>query len=200
VLAVRLPTPSELRSGLAYTFLNFATPIAFYLTFHWFGAKSAIGFGVGVTFVQLLVHWVYRLKFSPFFLLASGFLLAFGILDLFLQTPRFFRLEPFVQNFVIASAFLITVFMRIPLITHFAGALPKKFRPNLSSPAAIRYLRKLTLIWAVYLYSKAALFLYLAFQVNLGDLILLRSVLGGGTLLLMIGGELAYRHWFRPIP
>jgi uncharacterized membrane protein len=72
------------------------------------------------------------------------------------------------------------------------NGLPAAFRPKIG-PEMGGYLRKLTLIWGFYLILKGLIFLYLAYHVNLGHLILLRSLIGGGSLALMIGGEIIYR-------
>jgi intracellular septation protein A len=193
---VKLPTLYELRRGTEYILINFATPIVFYFAFREWGAKAAIGFAIGVTCIQIFFHWFYSIRFSPFFLVASGFTVCFGSIDLVLDNPRFFRLEPFAQNFLIASAFLFTYFAKIPVIHYFVKALPPKFAPQITTSTAT-YLRKLTLVWVIYLYLKSLLFLYLAFEVDLGSLIVLRSLIGGGTLALMFVGELIYRKCFR---
>jgi intracellular septation protein A len=176
--------------------LNLATPLAFYAAFQFFGAKPAISLALAVTCLQLLVYWIYRIPLSPVFIVATGFTVLFGGIDLFLQSPRFFRLEPFAQNFLIATVLLSSVRLRIPVAAWFISGLPKKIRPDVS-PAGQDYLRKLTFVWSIYLYLKAAVFLYLAFEVDLGALILLRSIIGGGSMVVLVGGELIYRKWFR---
>ncbi len=185
----------KVRKGISYVLINFAAPIVFYLAFHRLGPKPAIALAIGATGIQLGVHWVYRLSISPFFMVASGFTVSFGLIDLFIQSPRFFRLEPFAQNFLIATVLLFTYFARIPILAYFIRALPEALRPRVFNSTS-RYLRKLTLIWAIYLYLKSILFLYLAFRVDLGALIVLRSVIGGGTLVLMFVGEMLYRKCF----
>ena len=177
---------------------NFATPIAFYLTYNWLGAKPAIGLAIATTLVQLGAHRVLGEKVSPFFLTASGFTVLFGMIDLFLASPRYFRLEPAVQNYLMGAVFLFTWFTRAPLALWFAKALPEPLRPALDSSEQ-GYLRKVTLIWALYFLVKASFFLWLAFQVDLGRLIVLRSLIGGLSLGLMFGGEILYRKkWRRP--
>lgn len=181
--------------GLSYTLLNFATPIVFYFAFRYLGAKAAIGYAILATFLQFLAHRLGGKSLSPFFLLSSGFVIFFGSIDLILRTPTVFRLEPFVQNFVVATSILITTMADIPLFEYFVDALPHWLRPVLDPEMAV-YLRRVTWVWIGYLYVKSAVFLYLAFHVDLGTLILLRSVLGGGSLLLLILGEFAYRSYF----
>ena len=78
---MKLPTFLELKRGGAYVLLNFATPLVFYSVFHVFGAKPAIGFSVAVTLIQFAIHRFYQIKISPFFILASGFIVCFGVID-----------------------------------------------------------------------------------------------------------------------
>ncbi len=177
--------------GAAYVLTNFASPIVFYLTFHKLGAKAAIGLTISVTVLQLLFHGFRKQKPTIFFIITTLFIVIFGGVDLFLSTPRFFSLEPFVQNFLIASFFLSTYLAHMPIYSRIAADLPARLRPKQVLPE--KYYRKVTLAWIVYLYTKSGLFLFLAFAVNLGELILLRSIIGGGTLLAMLLGELRYR-------
>lgn len=162
--------------------------------FRAYGAKPAIGLAIAVTCLQLLLHAVFRLAISPFFLVASGFTVLLGSIDLLVASPRFFRLEPFAQNFVMGTVFLVTLFTRLPLVAWFAAALPEKVRPNLDEHGH-HYLRKVTLVWVVYFYIKSLIFLYLAYQVDLGNLILLRSLIGGVSLVLMFVGEIIFRKF-----
>ena len=183
--------------GVEYVLVNFATPICFYLAFRYWGAKPAIGLAVGTTTAQWIYHKAFRLKVTPFFLIGSGFTVGFGTIDLLIQSPTVFRFEPFAQNFIIATVLMLTVFRKVPTLYYFAEALPEKVRPDLVGEGSIAYLRKLTWIWIIYLYFKAFAFLYFAFNVELGNLILLRSLVGGGSLILLFLGELIYRKWIR---
>ena len=181
-----------MKSSFGYFLINFASPIVFYLTFHLAGQKPAIALSIGTTCIQLGVHLFYRLKLSPLFILTSGFTLGFGLIDLLIQNPRYFRLEPFAHNFLLGCLLLVTYFLKIPLITYFVEGLPKRLRPDLALISE-GYLKKVTLVWSIYLLSKSALFLYIGLNTNLANLIVLRSLVGGGSLVLMFYGEYFYR-------
>lgn len=189
----------ELFRGIQFAFLNFATPVIFYVAFEKGGAKLAIGFAILTTLIQVIAHRISRARFSPFFVLSSGFTVGFGLLDLFLASPRFFRLEPFFHNLVLASILWGSLGTRYCLMQKLVFALPARVRPE-RSEGFDSYLRKVTWVWIIYLYSKAFFFLYLAYQVDLGKLIILRSVVGGGSLWALILGEMAYRKFFRKRP
>ncbi|MCM2276682.1 MAG: septation protein IspZ [Oligoflexia bacterium] len=186
------------RNWAGWIVLNFSAPIGFFWTFRTFGPRPAILLAIVLTFAQALYHRIRGLRFSPFFLVASGFTIVFGSIDLLLVAhPRFFRFGPFAQNFLLGIAFLGTLLSRAPAIAWFAAALPRELRSDLDR-VGNRYLHRVTLVWGLYFLLKAFLFLYLAFRVDLGVLILLRSVIGGGSLVLMFVGELAYRKWLLP--
>jgi uncharacterized membrane protein len=175
---------------------NFATPIAFFVVFESAGPRPAIAVAVAIALGQLALHLVLRHRISPFFLTASAFTVLFGSMDFLVAEPQFFKLEPFAENVAIGILFAVTVALGKPIALWFAQALPAFIRPELG-PDAEEYLRKVTLGWIAYFILKALLFLWLAYQVDLGQLILLRSAIGGATLVLMLGGEVFYRKRIR---
>lgn len=186
----------KLRSAVSFFLLNLATPVVFFWTFRLAGAKPAIAFAIGVSALQTAFHLWLKARMSPFFMVASGFTVGFGLLDLVVTAPQFFRLQPFAQNLLVGLVFLFSALTRYPIVTWFAAALPPFVRPEMDEETS-NYLRNVTWAWATYLLVKALIFLYLAFRVDLGSLILLRSVIGGGSLALMIVGEIIFRKYFR---
>jgi intracellular septation protein A len=181
---------------LEFALRNFATPVIFYITFHVYGAKPAIAFAIATSVLQFLYHRMKRIAISPFLWVGSGFTVLFGSMDMVIASPRFYRLEPGVHNLVIGLAFLTSLILKKPLLGWFMNSLPGFLRPHPDELDA-RYMNVVTWIWTVYLLAKSALYFWLAFQVDLGDLIALRSIIGGGTLGLLFLGEIAYRKWIR---
>lgn len=173
---------------------NFLVPIVFFLLFQAVGAKPAIAAAVLITLLQVIQGRRKGEIISPFFAVASFFTVGFGSIDLFLASPRFFRLEPFFQNALMGVLFGGSLIARRPLIGWFAESLPARYKPDFGSEGA-HYLKGVTWVWMSYFFAKALLFLWLAFQVDLGRLVILRSLIGGSTLLLMVVGEIAVRRW-----
>ena len=184
----------RIRSALSFALKNFATPIVFYVMFEEIGIKAAIAFAVGVAMLQTLAHLIFRWRFSLFFILATTFTVLFGGMDLLITTPRFFRLEPFAQNFCVGVVFLVTLATRHSMVYRLAMSIPHEFRPDLIQEGE-SYLTRLTLVWAAYFFIKAFAFLYLAFRVNLGQLYVLRVLLGSGSALILFFGEILYRRF-----
>ena len=181
-----------MKTWLLFALKNFSTPVAFYVTFRWAGAKPAIALAILTTIIQIIAHRLSREKLSPFFIVASGFTVLFGSIDLLIDMPMYFRLEPAVTSLVLGILFGYTVVRGRPLIALFADALPASVRPD-QSQISLGYMRKITLIWTFYFFVKAVFFVYIAFRINLGELILLRTFVGGGSGLLLILGEMFYR-------
>lgn len=199
-----------LLQAIEFFLKNFIVPVAFILTFKAAGAKAAIAVAVVATVLQILVSRWKRIKLSPFFIVSSAFALVSGGLDLVLSTPQYYRLEPFVQNMLIGSVLLGTVMAKLPVVEWFAAGLPERIRPQVGEVSSSRltknpsvdllppsYVRKLTLIWVIYFFTKGTAYLWLAFQVDLGNLVLLRSTLGPLSFGLLLGGEMAFRRWRR---
>lgn len=185
------------RAWVSFVFQNFLVPVAFFVVFRAQGAKSAIALAVAITLIQVLIQKLRRIPLSPFFLVASLFTIVFGMVDLLLTSPRFFRLQPFLQNFLIGLVFLVTLFRGKPLVEWFAASLPESVKPK-EGELDRGYLRNTTWAWTIYFFAKAFLFLWLAYTVDLGELVLLRSLIGGLSLVAMFGAEVFYRKVVRP--
>jgi uncharacterized membrane protein len=181
------------RTAIAFLLRDFAVPLSFFLIFQLKGPKPAIATAVVIAAIQLGALLVLKRKISPFFLTASLFTILFGGMDFFVHEPHFFKLEPFAENAAIGLIFAATLAAGKPIVLWFAQALPEKFRPEITSASAA-YLKKVTIAWILYFFAKGLFFLYLAFQVDLGQLVVWRSVIGGSTLLMMVGGEILYRR------
>ena len=171
---------------------NLAAPLSFFVLFRLTGPKWAIAAAALISGVQLVRDLHAGSGLKPLLLVASGFTIGFGALDLVLTSPRFFRYEPALQNAFLGLAFLVSLGMERPLIERFAQSLPERFRPE-PGPVSRRYLRRLTSVWAVYFAVKATFFLHLAHTVTLDRLVVLRSIVGGLSLVAMIGGEILFR-------
>jgi len=187
---------THLRTAATFVVKGFLPPIAFYAVFSKYGGHPAIAVAVAITVVQLAVHLVLQHVISPFFLTTALFTILFGGFDLIAQEPRYYRLAPFAENFILGVTFYVTCALKRPIAGWFVKALPPQLRPGEShSPELDGYLARVTYVWSAYFLAKSFLFLYLGLTVDLGKLIILRSVIGGPTIVLMFVGELLYRKW-----
>jgi len=182
---------------LRFILKNFAAPIGFFVVFQFYGAKPAIGVALLLTFFVAAFHRLRNDPMSPFFKMGSALTLFFGSLDFLVATPRFFRLEPAASNFLLGLIFIGSLIFKVSIAEWFAAGLPEKFRPTLDSRSG-SYLRKVTLVWAIYFFIKAFIFLYIALRVDLGRLVILRTLIGGMSGAILIGGEVWYRKRVLP--
>ncbi len=184
-------------SWVSFLLSSLLVPVTFYVLFRTLGSKPAIGFAVATSIGQGVITRLRKQRLSPFFLLASGSTILFGSIDLLITTPKFYRLEPGVQNLLLSLLFGVALVAHVPIAEKFAAALPGLVRPELS-PQTQGYLRKVAWAWVVYFFLKGWLYVYLAFQVDLGNLVILRTVIGGPSLALMFGGEILIRKFWKP--
>lgn len=182
-----------MKTWFAFILKNFAVPIIFFIVFNGWGPKLAIALAICVTVLQLFGHQIFQVKSSPFFIVSSFFTVSLGSIDLVITSPQFFRLEPFIHNFLIGTLLLFTLFARLPVVEWFINALPDIVRPR-SGELSACYLQRVMLIWIVYFYLKSVFYLYLASHVNLGELIILRTLIGSGSMVALFAGELIYRR------
>ena len=186
-------------SWVSFLLSSLLVPVTFYLLFRLLGPKPAIAFAVATSLGQGLITRLRGRPLSPFFLLASFFTVFFGGIDLVIPIPQFYRLEPGVQNLLLSVLFGVALIAHVPIAEKFAAALPMTVRPELS-PATQGYLRKVAWAWVVYFFLKGWLYVYLAFQVDLGNLVILRTIIGGPSLAIMFGGEVLIRKFRKKAP
>lgn len=172
---------------------NFLVPILFFLSFRWWGAKPAIVIAVAAALFNVVFLRLRKERLPSFFVIASVFTVLFGGIDLLSVDPRYFKIMPFAENALLGTVFLTAALARLPLLQWFAKDLPARLKP---APGEIseRYIRNLTFIWSAYFCAKAFVYLYFAFCVDLGELIVLRSLIGNVSIALILGGEIIYRR------
>src|SRR5690349_6480564 len=113
---------SFVTTWLEFALKNFIVPVVFFVTYRFYGAKPAIALAIVATLIQVALVLAKGRTLSPFFVVASGFTVLFGGIDLVITRPWFFRFEPFIQNLIVGTVFLISVIWKLPLAEWFAAA------------------------------------------------------------------------------
>jgi intracellular septation protein A len=163
--------------ALRYSFENFLVPIFFFVAFRLGGAKPAIMIALAVTVGQILFFKIRRMPLSPIFISLSALTLVSGLADLAMTEPRYFKYSPAAQNFFIAMLLSGAIAIKFPVAEWFARGLPKRLQPNLAElPKS--YPRNVTVLFIFYFLIKGGVYLYLSYKVDLGELVLLRTVVG----------------------
>jgi intracellular septation protein A len=172
---------------LRYVVMEFGALIVFWIGLYSFGIKPAIAATVVFVMLDGLYRWRQRIAVTRVYLLSSTLAIVFGAIDLYAANPFMIRYEAVVTNTAVGLFFVAGARGEKSLIQEVAerrrGAEPIPDR------ADVRYFfRLLTLFWAAYFLAKAALYLWLGLILPLEQALALRTVIGGISLAVMIGG------------
>jgi intracellular septation protein A len=172
---------------LRYVVMEFGALIVFWIGLYSFGIKPAIAATVVFVMLDGLYRWRHRIAVTRVYLLSSTLAIVFGAIDLYAANPFMIRYEAVVSNTAVGLFFVAGARGEKSLIQEVAerrrGAEPIPDR------ADVRYFfRLLTLFWAAYFFVKAALYLWLGLILPLEQALALRTVIGGVSLAVMIGG------------
>lgn len=129
-------------------------------------------------------------KVSPFTAFVAASVAVFGALDLRYQTGFFVKLEPALGNALTGLFFLSTVFVGRPVILELA----EKQRGEKMPERAHGYLRRLTVVWGLFFFARAAAYVWMAYELTLDQAIAVRSIAGPLSFALMIVGEWGVRR------
>ena len=119
------------------------------------------------------------------FYLSTGVIVIFGILDLVVQTPIFFKLEAAITNVLFAVFFGLSVLKEKSIVQEFAvnqGRVSTE-----SSEDKKFFFDCFTWFWTIYFLTKAIIYLWLNFKIQFEDAMILRLFIGKISLWAMIG-------------
>ena len=179
---------ARLRRGvgtLAVDMLRMAAPFGGLITF-WtlvlvVDVKSAIAGAMAYILVDAWRLWWCRLGFSRLWLLGSTLTAAFGAIDLASATPFMLAYEAVVTNAATGIAFALGAGAPRPLVQELA----EQRRGRYPDRADIRrFFQIFTLLWAAYLFLKAALYFWAAWTLPLAEAMGVRTLAGPATLVL----------------
>ncbi|WP_413290263.1 septation protein IspZ [Bdellovibrio sp. HCB337] len=163
-----------------FLYHNFGPLIGFYLVNHFFGFKA------GVIASILVVIWEFAwLKFrrktkpTTFFYITSLMVIAFGIFDLTLQAPFFFKLEAFITNMCMAFFFGVSLFRDKSLVQEIAETQGRIDTDQ--TPDKHFFFRFYTSVWTVYFVAKAIIYLWINLNSSFEDAFFLRVAIGKGS-------------------
>lgn len=164
---------------------DFAGMIFFFLLANFAGLKAAIAGSLLVIAIGALYRWRSGAGFGRLWLVLNGLTVAFGLVDLMVQTPFMLRFEAVITNLVVGAAFTFGAFGAKPMVQEFAekrqGAPFPPGRRDLQA-----FFRAFTLFWAGYFYVKAVVYLVLAFTLSFEEMLVWRAVFGNVTMVLMM--------------
>jgi intracellular septation protein A len=174
---------SKLMAVARFAAAEFGPLIVFWTLVATLGVKPAILGSIMFIAGDALWRWRKRLKFTRLYVLVSALTLIFGLVDLVSTSPFMLKYEAAVSNAATGIAFVIGALGQKPIIQEAAEQRGHSFAVTEEIRA---FFRLFTLLWAVYFFLKAALFVWMAWTMPMLEAMALRSVIGGVSLGLMI--------------
>ncbi|WP_409479543.1 septation protein IspZ [Pseudobdellovibrio sp. HCB154] len=170
---------------LSFLISNFGPLIGFYLVNLFWGFQTAVIVSIGLALAEYVWLKLNKRKIDIFFYFSSGIIVIFGLLDLYIEAPFFFKLESSITNLFFAAFFGLSVFNEKSITQIFAENQNKTSADN--SDDKRFFFACFTLFWAFYFLVKALVYLWLNFNVQFEDALFLRLILGKGSLWVMLG-------------
>ncbi|NNN05397.1 MAG: hypothetical protein HKL90_05810 [Elusimicrobia bacterium] len=174
---------AKLKPLFAFVFGNFGPVIVFYAANHYRGLAAGITASAIYSISEIILKFVKKQTLPPLFKYTAAMTMIFGGVDLWAQRSILFKYEGGVTHLITGFVFAGTLFSGTPLLEEFYRQSPaaKPMTPELRS-----YFRFLTGLWVAYFFFTAVLFFWFAWRFSLEKSVLLRSVVGTGSLCLLL--------------
>lgn len=176
------------RNPLEFVAKNFGPLIVFWAIQYFAGLKIAIAASMLTAVGEFIYLKTRQQKPTPFLIFSTALALVFGVLDLWLTTPIFFKFEAGLTNLIFAGFFAASLWSAKPLVQEFAEE-SRSFADH--DPRDVRFFFQVfTAAWALYFVAKAVAYTYINFHVSVGYSLLARMILGNATFAIMIGASM----------
>jgi intracellular septation protein A len=164
---------------------QFVPILVFWVVQHYAGLKPAIAVTIAMVVVEISWRLARRLPLSRLFLFTSLMVVVFGSIDLYAKSPFMLKYEGVITNIATGGIFLFASFGAKSMIQQMVEQQSGKSLPD---RADIRvFFRLFTQFWAAYFFLKAGIYLWLGAIMPLERALVYRSVIGTGSLVVMIG-------------
>lgn len=165
-----------LKKIVIFAFSNFGPLIGFYFINYFWGFKIAIITSIVLVVLEFLIL-KYRKKYiSNFFYFSSIIIIVFGIADLILKEPLFFKFEASLTNLFFAAFFGLSLFKEKPIVQEFAEMQKRtSFEQN---PDKLFFFKFFTVLWCFYFILKAVFYLWMNFYMSIDEGMIVRMFVG----------------------
>jgi uncharacterized membrane protein len=174
----------RLISIVGWVIAGFGPLIAFWGLDLAFSLKAAIAGSVVFIFGDSLWRWWRGLEFTRLYMLICGLTVGFGAIDLVSETPFMLKYEAVITNIVIGVICVAGARGSRPIVLEIAEQ--QHGEPFQQRPSIIRFYQIFTLIWAVYFFVKAGLYLIIGQMMPMTQAMAVRSVFGTLSMVLMM--------------
>lgn len=178
--------------------------LVFYALLALFGLKPAIAATVGFILLDLVRHHLLHIAYTRIYLMSAGLTVAFGAIDLSVQTPFMLSYESVITSLVVGVFFALGARGERPMLQEMAERQESEAIPD--RPDVTHFFRLLTLMWAAYFVLKAAAYFWVAREFSMVQAGLIRSVSGpvsmGVMMLISFQGRRLFRlcRWLGLLP
>jgi intracellular septation protein A len=179
-----------IRALVSFVFESFGPLIVFVVLEHAVSLFAAIVSSILTGVILVGVQIARDKKISPFTAFVATSVAIFGVLDMKYQTGFFVKLEPALGNTMTGLFFLATVALGRPVIVELA----QKQRKEPFTERGLAYLRALTIVWGLFFFARAAVYVWMAYRLTLDQDLAIRSVGGPLSLGVLIFGEMGVRY------
>lgn len=167
-----------------YLIINFGPVLAFYFINHFYGLRAAVVGGLLVTIIEVVRFRLRREKMSKFFIFSVSITLIFGLIDLIVKEPVFFKFEAGLINLVFALFFAASLFQKKPIVQEFAEQQGRI--DSLESEDRTFFFRFMTIFWSLYFLCKAVIYTWININNSIETGFLMRLFIGNISLALMM--------------
>jgi intracellular septation protein A len=178
---------------IGWVIAGFGPLIAFWGLDLTLGLKAAIAGSVVVIIIDSLWRWWRGLDFTRLYVLTSGLTVGFGAIDLVSATPFMLKYEAVITNIVIGLMLVAGARGSRPLAMEIAEQ--QHGEPFPKRPDIIRFYQLFTLMWAVYFFAKAGLYVLLGQMMPMTQAMAVRSVFGMVSMLLLMAFSVLRGRW-----
>lgn len=155
---------------------NFGPLVGFYLVNMLFGFKTAVLVSIGLVFIELIILKMKKQKITSFFYFSSAIIIVFGIADLFIKQPFFFKFEATLTNLFFAVFFGMSLFKEKSIVQEFAEM--QKRTSEQQNPDKQFFFKVFTIFWCLYFITKAVFYLWINLNTSLDEGLIIRMVVG----------------------
>jgi len=165
-----------LKNIIKFITSNFGPLVGFYFVNHYWDFKAAVIVSAILIISEFTFLKIRKQSISSFFYFSSAIIIGFGIADLFVQEPYFFKFEATLTNLFFAVFFGLSLLKEKPIVQEFAEM--QKRTSDEQSPDKLFFFRFFTILWSGYFILKAAFYLWINFHTSLDEGLLIRVLVG----------------------
>lgn len=168
----------------------FGPLMIFYVCEHMYGLLAAILSGIVTGAILAALQIARDRKVSPFTAFVAVSVVVFGAIDLKYRTGFAVKIEPALGNAITGAFFVGTAIFGRPLLNE----LVEKQLGRPLNPALGPYFRNYTIAMGLYMFARAGVYVWMAYNLTLDQVLFVRGTLLPLSIVIPIAGEMVVRQ------